>query len=249
MEEDEELTIDEYMASVGVDMLHPGGMRRTEELANMCEISGGKIVLDAGSGFGRTDCHLANKYRCEVVGIDISERMIQHARQNARKYRLYGMVHFQVGNIESIPFRDDAFDAVISEGTTVLTNKKRALSEYVRVTKRGGHIGLNELSWRKKPSREIVERTFADLRGVTPLEYDEWVRLLLDSGLKAVQSRTYKYKSTSWAIIKSLGARAIIKVGIKYMTNCKLRKWIDRQESLFREYSDYWGYGLYVGTK
>jgi len=67
VEEDEELTIDEYMASVGVDMLHPGGMRRTEELANMCEIFGGKIVLDAGSGFGRTDCHLANKYGCEVV--------------------------------------------------------------------------------------------------------------------------------------------------------------------------------------
>jgi len=130
-----------------------------------------------------------------------------------------------------------------------LTNKKRALSEYVRVTKLGGHIGLNGLSWRKKPSREIVERTFADLRGVTPLEYDEWVRLLLDSGLKAVQSRTYKHKSTSWDIIKSLGARAIIKVGIKYMANCKLRKWIDRQESLFREYSDYWGYGLYVGIK
>lgn len=117
MEEDEELTIDEYMANVGVDMLHPGGMRRAEELANICEISGGKIVLDAGCGFGRTDFHLANKYGCEVVGIDISEGMIQHARQNARKYRLSGTVHFQVGNIESIPFQDYAFDAVISEGT------------------------------------------------------------------------------------------------------------------------------------
>jgi hypothetical protein len=74
-------------------------------------------------------------------------------------------------------------------------------------------------------------------------------RLAKAKALKALQSRTYKYESTSWDIIKSLGARAIIKVGIKYMTNCKLRKWIDRQESLFREYSDYWGYGLYVGTK
>lgn len=102
---------------------------------------------------------------------------------------------------------------MVSEGTTVLIDKKKAMREYVRVTKRGGHVGLNELSWRKKISKEIIERTLTDLQGVQPLEYDEWTRLLFDSGLKDVEARTYKYKSTSWDIIRSLGFRALIKVG------------------------------------
>jgi len=249
VEEGEELTVDEYMASVGVDMLHAGGMKRTEELAEMCEISEGSIVLDAGCGFGRTAGHLAKKYGCKVVGIDISERMIEGAREKARKERVDDLVRFQVGNAESTHFKDESFDAVISEGTTVLTDKQRALREYVRVTKRGGYIGLNELSWRRKPSKEVIDRAFTDLQGVNPLEYDEWTNLLVDSGLKDIQSRTYKYTSISWDIIRSLGLHALIIVGIKYLTNSKMRKWINRQEALFREYSDYWGYGLYVGRK
>ncbi len=247
--EGKELTVDEYMANVGVDMLHPGGMKKTEELADMCKISEGKIVLDVGCGYGRTACYLAKKYGCKVVGIDVSKMMIEGAREKARKKRVEDTVRFEVGNAESLPFEDESFDAVISEGTTVLVDKKKAMREYVRVTKSGGYVGLNELSWRKKPSREMIERTFADLQGVRPLGYDEWTKLLVDSGLKDAESRTYKYKSTSWGIIRSLGLRALVKVGIRYLTNSKIRNWINRQEALFRDYSDHWGYGLYIGRK
>jgi len=244
-----ELTVDEYMAGVGVDMFHAGGMRRTDELAQMCGISGGSIVLDVGCGYGRTACHLAEKYESNVTGIDISETMIEGARKKARRERVEAMVRFEVGNGESTHFKDECFDVVISEGTTVLIDKERAMREYVRVVKHGGHIGLNELSWMKKPSNEIIERAFNELQGVRPIEFDEWTKLFVDSGLKGVQSKTYKYKSTSWDIIGSLGLRALIKVGIGYVTNSEMRMWISRQETLFRECSDYWGYGLYVGRK
>jgi len=244
-----DLTVDEYMARVGVDMLHPGGMKRTDDLAQMCRVSEGKTLLSIGCGYGRSACYLAGKYGCKVVGIDISELMIEGARKKARKERVDGMVRFEVGNAENVHFKDESFDVVISEGTTVFLDKKRAMSEYVRVAIHGGYIGLNELSWRRKPSREIIERTFNDLQGVRPLEFEEWRELLVDSGLKDVQLRTYKYKSTSWDIIGSLSLRALVKVGIEYLSNPGIRKWINRQETLFREQSDYWGYGLYVGRK
>ncbi len=243
------LTVEEYMASVGVDMLHPGGMKRTEELAEMCRISVGNTVLDVGCGCGRTACHLAKKYACRVIGIDISETMIERARKKARKENVEDMVYFEVDNAESISTEDESFNAVISEGTTVFTNKERAIREYTRLTKHGGYIGLNELSWRMRPSKEIMEKTFDNLQGVCPLIYDEWVRMLDDFGLKNIQSRTYKYESISWNIIRSLGLRALTKVVIIYLTNSEMRKWINRQETLFREYSDYWGYGIYVGRK
>lgn len=249
VEGDVDLTIGEYLAGIGVDMLHAGGMKMTEMLAEMCKISYDKIVLDVGCGFGRSVCYLSQNYGCKVVGIDFSEKMIKGAREKARKKRLGDLVHFQMGDAENIHFKDGSFDVVISEGTTVFTDKSMALGEYVRVTKHGGYIGLNELSWRKKPLKEILERTLTDLQGIRPLGYNEWKKLLVDSGLKDIESRTYKYKSTSWDIIKSLGFRSLINVGIVYLMNVEIRRWINRQEACFREFSDYWGYGLYVGRK
>jgi cyclopropane fatty-acyl-phospholipid synthase-like methyltransferase len=61
----EELTVNEFITNIGVDMLHAGGMRRTDELVKMCKIKGGQTILDVGCGYGRTACYLAKKYACK----------------------------------------------------------------------------------------------------------------------------------------------------------------------------------------
>jgi len=71
----------------------------------MCKISEGKTVLDVGCGYGRTACYLAKKYGCKVVGIDISETMIEEARKKVKKERVENMVRLEVGNAESITSR------------------------------------------------------------------------------------------------------------------------------------------------
>jgi len=247
--EDQELTIDEYMADVGVDMLHAGGMKRTEELAEMCLISDGKSVLDIGCGYGRSSHHLAEKYGCKIFGLDVSKRMIHGARAKTRKLCLWENVNFLVADATGIPFQAESFDIVISEGTTVLIDKVKALREYIRVTKRGGSVGLNELSWMKAPSKAIIERTVKDLRGTLPLQSSEWAQLLTNLGLENIEYRRYRYKSTSWDVIRSLGLSSLTKVGITYLRDPKVRKWVNRQETLFRDYIDYWGYGLYTARK
>ena len=42
--------IDEIMYSCGLEILHPGGIEKTDEMARMCNIGDGKKVLDIGSG-------------------------------------------------------------------------------------------------------------------------------------------------------------------------------------------------------
>ncbi len=75
--------IDEFMYSCGLEVLHPSGLEKTDEMAAMCMVGEGKTVLDVGSGKGVTACYLAEKYGCEVVGIDISEKMVAYARELA----------------------------------------------------------------------------------------------------------------------------------------------------------------------
>ena len=153
---------------------------------------------------------------------------------------------YVVGFIIALRYGQGGWRWAVRQG---LVEKEQAIREYVRVTKPGGYIGLNELSWQNKPTEEIIDKTLNTLQRVSPLEYEEWIKLMVDSGLKDIVSKKYVYKSTSWDTLSSLGLPGLIKVGIRYLTNSELRNWIRKQEALFRDYSSYWGYGLYVGRK
>ncbi len=69
-------------------------------------------ILDAGSGAGwlsRILAGLANEGR--VVGMDISDEMVRHARQKSGDF---GNLVFVVGGIEEIPWEANFFDHAIS---------------------------------------------------------------------------------------------------------------------------------------
>jgi cyclopropane fatty-acyl-phospholipid synthase-like methyltransferase len=62
---------------------HFGGLNATEELVVACHIDKDKFVLEVGCGTGLTASYLAKRYGCRVVGVDLSEQMIDVARRKA----------------------------------------------------------------------------------------------------------------------------------------------------------------------
>jgi len=63
---------------------HFGGLRATKELVELCHIDKDTYVLDVGCGVGMTTCYIAEHYGCRVVGVDLSERMINRANEKAK---------------------------------------------------------------------------------------------------------------------------------------------------------------------
>jgi ubiquinone/menaquinone biosynthesis C-methylase UbiE len=140
-----------FAAEVGLTK-HLGGVGATEELVELCHIGKGSYVLDVGCGAGVTPCLLARRYGCRVVGVDILEGMIQRSRERAKREGVTDLVEFRVADAQDLPFEDGLFDAVITESVTAFPeDKQRAVDEYVRVTKPGGYVGLNESVWLKTP--------------------------------------------------------------------------------------------------
>jgi SAM-dependent methyltransferase len=89
-------------------------------------------ILDAGCATGEMVARLRGR-GYEVWGLDIAEMMIRHARERCGSDRL------RVGDIEYMPFRDNAFDAVVCLGVLeYLDTDERALREMWRVLKPGG---------------------------------------------------------------------------------------------------------------
>jgi SAM-dependent methyltransferase len=95
---------------------------------NFANIKEGEIVVDLGSGAGIDVFLSANKVKAsgKVIGIDLTDEMLQRARNNAEQGG-YSNVEFKKGDIERrIPVNDNTVDVVISNCVINLTIKKTA---------------------------------------------------------------------------------------------------------------------------
>jgi ubiquinone/menaquinone biosynthesis C-methylase UbiE len=263
---EKEPTFFDFAAYVGLTK-HLGGVEATEELIELCHIDAGKYVLDVGCGAGVTPCFIAKRYGCRVVGVDISEGMIERSRERAKREGLadaddeHPKVEFRVADAQDLPFEDDLFDAVITESVTAFPkDKQRAVNEYVRVTKPGGYVGLNESTWLKvPPPPEVVAWASQDVgANVKPLTSDEWVELLESAGLREIVVRKHEINVQNEArgILRRYGCRGMLRTLSRtfalYATSPDYRRFVKqvRGDGITPENLDeYFGYGVYVGRK
>jgi SAM-dependent methyltransferase len=96
-------------------------------------------VLDIGCGTGNLALRLPEKGTLSrVVGVDLSEGVLEIARRHARDRQL-GYFEFLQANARDLPFADDEFDAVVSNMVfQLIPDQRKAFSEAARVLKPSG---------------------------------------------------------------------------------------------------------------
>jgi len=111
------------------------------------KIKPGDTVLDLGSGAGM-DAFVARRIVGEsglVIGVDMTESMIEKARENNQKLG-YKNVEFRFGEIENLPVSDSTVDMVISNCVlNLVPDKFKAYQEIYRVLKPGGHFSISDV--------------------------------------------------------------------------------------------------------
>ncbi len=136
-------------------------------------------LLEVGSGPGRLAVRLAREVpNLAVVGVDISDAMVERAARRAAGAGLSEKVRFEVGDVGALPLSDGEFDGVVS--TISLhhwPDPVRGLSEIHRVLKPGGEARIYDLAhWLWRPARG--DDRLAQIAAASPFGGGnvEWVR-------------------------------------------------------------------------
>lgn len=117
-----------------------------------------KTILDIATGTGDFAVESSRLMPDEIVGVDISEGMLDVGRVKMVKKGLSELITMEVGDSENLRFEDNKFDAVtVAFGVRNYENLKKGLAEMFRVTAPNGHVMIIEFS---KPGRFPVKQLY-----------------------------------------------------------------------------------------
>lgn len=104
-------------------------------------------ILDVATGTADLAIAMMKIRPFNVVGIDISNGMLEVGRKKIKQQDLEKTIQLQQADSENLPFEDATFDAVtVSFGARNFENLQKGLSEMARVLKPGGKIYILEFS-------------------------------------------------------------------------------------------------------
>ncbi|MBU1164413.1 arsenite methyltransferase [Patescibacteria group bacterium] len=119
-------------------------------------IKEGDVVLDLGSGAGFDSFLAAKKVgpAGKVIGVDMTQEMLNKAKANAKKYN-YDNVEFRLGDIEDLSVEDNMIDVIITNCVINLApDKLKVFKEAYRVLKKGGRMYISDIVLLKQLTQE-----------------------------------------------------------------------------------------------
>lgn len=183
----------DFVSLISEENRPPGGKKTIREFLKNSFLDRKSKVLEVGCTNGFTSLEITRLLGCKVWGIDINEKSLLNAKKRVKKER----VKFLYGNAYKIPFKNNYFDMVVcSNATSFMENKSKAMSEYKRVVKPWGFIGVSPMYYIKKPPKEIISK-ISDIIGakVGIFSKKDWINLFRKEGLEIYYIQDYTFDS------------------------------------------------------
>ncbi|HEX4373605.1 MAG TPA: bifunctional demethylmenaquinone methyltransferase/2-methoxy-6-polyprenyl-1,4-benzoquinol methylase UbiE [Puia sp.] len=133
-----------------------------------------QIILDVATGTADVAI-MMTKYLHpkKIIGIDISQSMLELGRKKIAKLRLNNVIELETGDSEAINLSDETFDAVtVAFGMRNFENLEKGLSEIQRVLKSNGRLVVLEFS---KPKKLFLRRLYNFYMRMAAKGVGKWV--------------------------------------------------------------------------
>ncbi len=238
-----------------------GGWKGTDKLIELLkfkEINSPKI-LDVGCSTGYITRYIAQRFDCEIIGIDLSELIIKIAQEEANNLNLTN-ISFQTANVEKIPFPDNSFDIVYGEAITALVpDPIRVINEYKRVLKPGGKIATLDAFMKESVTDEFADEINEIMTNVIGTKIkiktlQEWKKIYQETGLQEVKINDYYEDIFKRPYSFKQMAKITFRMLFHMITNKKVRQKVFPTLKFARKFQnalkgDSFGYLIFTGKK
>ncbi|QBI21365.1 methyltransferase domain-containing protein [Egibacter rhizosphaerae] len=171
------------------DNLQDAMAHLNEVMAERGAIRNQQRVLDVGSGNGAAAVYLAVERGAHVVGLNLSERENDFARERVAEAGVDDQVEIRYGDFHTLPFDEGEFDVVWSQESLLhAVDKPRVLRECLRVLAPGGRLVLSDLLMRADVPDDERQTLYARVGTPEMWDRDGYQRALRDAGFTVRES-------------------------------------------------------------
>jgi len=167
-----------YEKMFGAGYVSTGGPSTTKEFVDLLNLKPGQKVLDIGCGIGGGDFYMAKKFGVAVLGLDLSENMVDIAMERAITEKLPS-VQFEVADATKRPFPEGSFDVIYSRDTILhIVDKLALFKRFYSWLKPGGQLLISDYCCGEKPWTPQFQ-TYVTQRGYTlytPAQYGKFIQ-------------------------------------------------------------------------
>ncbi len=131
-----------------------------KELVSSAALSPDSIILDVACGTCDVSLETWNQVgkSARIFATDFSPKMLLLGKRKIMKKKSSPNINIAAGNALFLPFKKERFNAVfIAFGIRNIMDRQRAISSFYKVLKRGGRLGVLELT---TPSEGIFRRIY-----------------------------------------------------------------------------------------
>ncbi|MDX1592550.1 MAG: class I SAM-dependent methyltransferase [Balneolaceae bacterium] len=230
----------------------PGGDAETRKALQFCRVDPARPikVADIGCGTGSSALLIANELNASVTAVDLLDPFLDILKIRAEETGLSGRITTLSCSMDHLPFEDEEFDILWSEGAIYIIGFERGVREWKQYLKPGGYLVVSEITWLTgtRPSElqkhwdhhyseiDVASSKISVLEnsGYSPAGYFTLPEYCwLDNYYNPMMKRFDAFLKRNG---NSAEAKDIVESEVKEI-------------ELYKKYSEYVGYGFYIARK
>jgi ubiquinone/menaquinone biosynthesis C-methylase UbiE len=240
-----ELIIDFYK---NMDYLGPGSLGETKKALSFMNLGFENLkVADIGCGTGRQTEILANELNAEIIAVDFLKKFLKSV-----KNRFSGSnksVKILEANMELLPFEDNEFDLIFSEGAVYNIGFKKGIQEWKRFIKPNGFLAISEISWlTEKPPKKLEKFWKSSYSEIDTFENK--ISQLEQTGYKLIGN--FPMANSSWENYYSEVQNNMNSFLKRNNYSNEAKEFVNECEeeiAIFKKYNEYYSYVFYIAQK